>query len=77
MAKIDEIKEYIGALKVYLALITALLISDIGGTVKLFLNDVTGFIFWMGVVTIIVLSIIFASIAKHMHKKIKELKDLK
>lgn len=63
--------------KVYLALITALLISDIGGTVKLFLNDETGFIFWTGVTTIIILSIIFASIAKHMHKKIKELKDLK
>ena len=77
MAKIDEIKEYIGALKVYLALITALLMGDISGTVKLFQNGVTDFIFWLGTITIVILSGIFMLLAKHMHKKINELKDLK
>ena len=77
MAKIDEIKEYIGALKVYLALVTALLMGDISGTVKLFQSGHTDFIFWLGVITIVVLSIVFIFLSKHMHKKISELKDLK
>ena len=77
MAKIDEIKEYIGALKVYLALITALLMGDISGTVKLFQTGSTDFIFWLGVITIVVLSVVFIFLSKHMHKKISELKDLK
>jgi len=76
MAKIDEAKEYIGALKVYLALITALLMGDISGTVKLFQSETVDFIFWIGTVTIIVLAIVFMMLAKHMHKKIKELRNL-
>ena len=76
MAEIDRAKEYIGALKVYLALITALLMGDIGGTIRLFRHGDIDFTFWAGTITIIVLSIIFAIIAKHMHKKINELKDL-
>ncbi len=76
MAKIDQVKEYIGALKVYLALITALLMGDISGTVKLYQSGMIDFIFWLGTITIVILSIIFMLLAKHMHKKINELKDL-
>ncbi len=76
MAKIDRAKEYIGALKVYLALVTALLMGDIGGTVRLFRNGDRDFTFWAGTITIIVLSTIFTMIAKHMHKKINDLEDL-
>jgi len=76
MAKIDKEKEYIGAIKVYLALITALLMGDISGTVKLFQDGTVDFVFWFGIVTIIILSIIFMLLAKLMHKKINDLKDL-
>ncbi len=76
MAKIDKAKEYIGALKVYLALITALLIGDIGGTIRLFRNREIDFTFWAGIVSIVILSIIFALVSKHMHRKIDELEDL-
>ena len=76
MADLDRAKEYIGALKVYLALITALMIADIGGTVRLYQNHTVDFTFWMGIFTIIILSIIFALLARHMHKKIDQLKDL-
>ncbi len=76
MAKIDKEKEYIGAIKVYLALITALLMGDISGTVKLFQNGTVDFVFWFGIVSIIILSIIFMLLAKLMHKKINDLKDL-
>ena len=76
MAELDRAKEYIGALKVYLALVTALLIGDISGTVKLFQSNIKDFTFWIGTASIFVLAIIFALLAKHMHKKIEELKDL-
>jgi len=76
MANIDKAKEYIGALKVYLALITALLMGDISGTVRLFQNNILDFTFWLGVVTIVVLAVIFMALAKQMHRKINELEDL-
>jgi len=76
MGKIDKEKEFIGALKVYLALVTALLMGDISGTVKLYQSDTLDFTFWIGIVTIIVLSILFMLLAKFMHKKINNLEEL-
>jgi len=76
MGKIDKEKEYIGALKVYLALITALLMGDINGTIKLYQNGLFDFTFWIGVITIIVLAIIFMLLAKLMHQKINNLEDI-
>ncbi|MDF1874236.1 hypothetical protein JHD48_00650 [Sulfurimonas sp. SAG-AH-194-I05] len=76
MGKIDKEKEHIGALKVYLALITAFLMGDISGTIKLFQNDVLDFTFWIGVISIVVLAIAFMKVAKFMHKKINDLEDL-
>ena len=76
MANIDKAKEYIGALKVYLALITALLMGDVSGTVKLFQNNILDFTFWLGVITIVILAIIFMSLAKLMHRKINELEEM-
>jgi len=76
MADLDKQKEYIGALKVYLALITALLMGDISGTIKLFQNNIIDFTFWIGIATMFILAIIFLVIARVMHKKINSLKDL-
>lgn len=59
-----------------MALITALIIADIGGTVKLFQSEIYDFTFWLGVISIIGLAIIFMLLAKHMHKRIDKLKDL-
>ena len=76
MAKIDKLKEYIGILKVYLGLVTALLISVVAGTAKLFNSGMIGATFWLGIVSTIVLSIIFLKLAKYAHKKINELEEL-
>ncbi|MDF1876736.1 hypothetical protein JHD47_02775 [Sulfurimonas sp. SAG-AH-194-L11] len=76
MGKIDKEKEFIGALKVYLALITALLMGDVSGTVKLYQSNILDFTFWMGIITIIILAIIFMLLAKFMHKKINNLEEL-
>ncbi len=76
MAKIDKAKEYIGILKVYMGLLVALLISDIAGTAKLFNAGFVGVTFWLGIISVVVISIIFLKIAKYTHKKIEELEEL-
>ena len=50
--------------------------GDISGTVRLFQNSILDFTFWLGVITIVVLAIVFMALAKQMHKKINELEDL-
>ena len=69
MAKIDKAKEFIGILKVYMGLLTALLISVVAGTAKLFNSNFIDVTFWLGIFSIIVLSIIFLKLAKYTHKK--------
>jgi len=76
MGKIDKEKEFIGALKVYIALITALLMGDVSGTVRLYQSGVLDFTFWLGIITIVILAIIFMLLAKFMHKKINDLEEL-
>lgn len=56
-------------LKVYMGILIALLVSDISGTVKLFQNNDTNTAFWLGIVSIIVLSLAFVKLAKYAHKK--------
>ncbi len=60
MARIDEIKEEIGA-----------------GTSKVFLDNSSNLLLILGVISIIVFAMIFAFLAKIMHKKIKSLKEIK
>ena len=76
MSKIDKAKEYIGMLKVYMGILIALIISDVTGTAKLFNAGTTEITFWLGVVSIIILSLVFLKLAKHTHKKIDELEEL-
>jgi len=76
MGKIDKEKELIGAMKVYLALIIAMLIADVGATVRLYSADELALIFWLGISSIMILSLLFVFIAKSMHKRINQLEDL-
>ncbi|RLA82702.1 MAG: hypothetical protein DRG78_06420 [Epsilonproteobacteria bacterium] len=76
MAKIDKAKEYIGILKVYMGLLIALIISDVAGTAKLFNANIMDVTFWLGIISIIILSLIFLKLAKYTHKKINELEDI-
>ena len=76
MSKLDKAKEFINILKVYLGIITALLISDISGTAKLFNEEKVGISFWVGVVSIVLLAYMFIMLAKYIHRKIDELEDM-
>jgi uncharacterized membrane protein AbrB (regulator of aidB expression) len=76
LGKLDEAKEYIGALKTYLGFIVALGIAIGAGISKLYLDNKIDILFYIGVTTIILLAIAFIIIVKHLHKKIKKLEDI-
>jgi len=76
MAKIDEIKEEIGAIKTYLGFIIAFIITIGAGTSKVYLDNSSDLLLSLGIVGIVFLALIFALLAKVMHKKIKSLKDV-
>jgi len=77
MAKIDEVKEHIGALKSYLNILVAVILVIGAGVSKLYLEHSIGLIFWLGVIIILIAISAFIVISKSMHQNIKKLKDLK
>ncbi|WP_019895539.1 hypothetical protein [Hydrogenovibrio halophilus] len=76
MAKIDEIKEKIGAIKTYLGFVVAFLITIGAGVAKLYLNDSAVYLQALGAIGLVLFSIIFAFLAKTMHKKIQSLRNI-
>lgn len=76
MSKIDEIKEYIGALKNYLSIMVAIAIGIGAGVAKLYIDNNISILFYTGVLIIALITVGFCVIAKHLHKTIKKLGDL-
>lgn len=76
MAKIDEIKEHINALRSYLNIVVAIILALGAGVSKLYLSSQINILFWIGIILILLLLLIFVTIAKAMHNNIKKLKDL-
>ncbi|HEY9017292.1 hypothetical protein [Thiomicrospira sp.] len=76
MSKVERVKEHIGALKTYLALIMALILAFGAGVIKLFIAQQTGLLFWLGSLIILVLIVLFSIIAKSMHTNIEQLEEL-
>ena len=76
MAEIDEIKEEIGAIKTYLGFIVAFLITIGAGTAKVFIEQTSTFLVVLGLVGMVLLAVVFAFLARTMHKKIESLKEL-
>ncbi|PHS39591.1 MAG: hypothetical protein COB07_05950 [Sulfurovum sp.] len=76
MSKLDKAKEYIGAVKVYMGFILASLMGTVAGTSKLYLSGETHIMFWIGTIGIVLLSVGFLLLMKHLHKKINDLEQL-
>lgn len=76
MAKIDEIKEHIGALKGYLNIIIAVILALGAGTSRLYLSGEVGVLFYIGLGLILLLLVVFALISRAVHVNIKRLRDL-
>ena len=61
MAKIDEVKEEIGALKTYLGFLVAFIISTVAGITKLYIDGSSLYMLIVGVISVVIFSSIFAS----------------
>jgi len=76
MAKIDEIKSHIDWLKDLFKILVAILVADIAGIAKLYIDENINILFYSGIVLIVLLSIWLAILAKKIERHIKELGDL-
>jgi len=76
MAKLDEIKAHIDWLKELFKILVTILVADIAGISKLYLDGDINLLFYSGVVLVIVLSISASITSKKIEKHIKELGDL-
>ena len=76
MGKIDEKKEFITTLRVYLGFILAVILSFGTGLTKLYISQDTGLLFYLGLFVIFLSMLGFLKINRTLHKEIKKLKDL-
>ncbi|MFA5454662.1 MAG: hypothetical protein WC272_05005 [Sulfurimonas sp.] len=76
MAKLDEIRAHIDWLKELFKILVTILVADIAGISKLYLDRDINLLFYSGVVLVIVLSISASITSKKIEKHIKELGDL-
>ena len=76
ISKVDEKKEYITTLRVYLGFILAVILSVGAGLTKLYIAKNTEVLFYLGVFVIFLSMLAFVKINKTLHVEIKKLKDL-
>jgi len=76
MAKIDEIKEYLTTLRVFFTVAIAVMVAVGGGLVSSFRNNIYDVIFWIGVISELVLMVSVVLAIKKIKNKTREIKDL-
>jgi len=76
MSKSDKVKEEIGAIKSYLGFVIAFIITIGAGLAKVYLDNSSDFLILLGVLSLLVLAIVFSFLAKLMHQKISELENI-
>ena len=76
MAKIDEIKEYLTTLRVYFTVAMAIMVAISSGLISSFRQETFDIVFWIGVLSelILMLSVVFT--IKKIKQKTREIKDL-
>jgi TM2 domain-containing membrane protein YozV len=77
MADLDRAKDFINNIRLYMTMCLALIISIGSGIVKLYTNENLDYIFYLGNFLLIILLLIFIFLAKKLHQKTDELKDIK
>jgi len=76
MSKIDKVKEHIGALKMYLGLVVAIILTIGAGIAKLYNSGNINALFWIGLGLILVMVLTFVLISKSMHREIDKLEEI-
>ena len=76
MAKIDEIKEYLTTLRVFFTVTIAIMVAIGGGLISSYRQELYDIVFWIGVISELILmtSVIFT--IKKIKQKTREIKDL-
>jgi len=77
MADLDRAKDFINNIRLYLTMCLALIISVGSGISKMYVANNFTYIFFIGNILLLLLLMIFIFLAKKLHKKTDELKDIK
>jgi len=76
MAKIDEIKEILNTLRIWLSLTIGLIVVIVSGLVKRYDNDKIDWVFYAGSFLFFILIFVLLLIIIKISNKTKEIKDL-
>jgi ABC-type arginine/histidine transport system permease subunit len=76
MAKIDEVKARIDWLKELFKIVVTVMVADIAGMAKLYLDKTIDEVFYMGGLLLPVLVVVCIAISKKMERRINELENL-
>ncbi|WP_456392395.1 hypothetical protein [Nitratifractor sp.] len=76
MAEIDEIKEILNTLRVWMSLTIGMIVVTGGGLVKRYDAGKEDWIFWAGALLLLLLLIALFQIIRKISEKTKEIKDL-
>ncbi|SFV70638.1 hypothetical protein MNB_SM-5-181 [hydrothermal vent metagenome] len=76
MARIDEIKEYLTTLRVFFTVTMAIMVAIGGGLISSYRQGIYDTVFWMGVLSELVLMITVVFTIKKIKQKTREIRDL-
>jgi hypothetical protein len=76
MGKLDEVKEILNTLRIWLSLCIGLVVVVTGGLISRFDRGLEDWIFWSGSFLLIILLLVVLLIISKISIKTKEIKDL-
>ncbi len=77
MGDIDRAKDYINNIRLYMTMSLALIISIGSGVSKMYTTNNIGYLFYIGNALLFFLLVIFVYLARKLHQRTDELKDIK
>ena len=77
MADLDRAKDFINNIRLYMIMCLALIISIGSGISKMYASENFSYIFFVGNILLFLLFFLFLFLAKKLHQKTDELKDIK
>jgi len=76
MPKLDELKTRIDWLKELFKILAAILVADVVGVSKLYLDESIGILFYLGIAMLGVLMVIMVIVARKIENQLIELRDI-
>ncbi len=77
MGDLDRAKDFINNIRLYMTMCLALIISIGSSVSKMYVSEDFSYIFFVGNILLFLLLIVFLFLAKKLHLKTDELKDIK